>query len=370
MSAALFTPRIGPYRLVRRIGIGGTAEVFEAIFDGPEGPAALSPGQRVAVKRALPMISEEPELSALFVDEARLALRLRHPAIVRAYDWGVHPLEEGSAGDPFLVMELVSGHPLRKLLRVVSEREEGAPPAAVAAVGIEVAEALACIHGLRGEDGRPLEVIHRDVSPHNLVLQPDGVLKLIDFGVAKYSGSARTRTGVVKGKHAYMSPEQAERRPIDQRSDLFALGVSLWELAAGRRLFHGGSVPETVDLVCEARVPPLTEVAPGVPADLADLVMRCLARDPGGRPASAAAVVGELRAWLEANDARRPRDVLAALYAGCFADEASPSAAADDIAPAAPPHRWGRAAVAWTVGLLSLAFVAATALWYVERVSG
>ncbi len=364
----MITPTLGPYRLIRRVGIGGTAEVFEAIYEGPDGPPSLKAGDCVAVKRALPMISEEPELCELFVDEARLGMRLRHPGIVRVHDYGLYQPEGSSLGDPYLVLEFVSGEPMRKVLKHLIERQGGAPPAAVAAVGIEVAEALACIHGLRGDDGRPLHVIHRDVSPHNLVLRPDGALKLIDFGVAKYQGSARTRTGVVKGKHAYMSPEQAQRLDVDQRSDLFSLGVSLWELAAGRRLFSGPSVPETVDLVIEAEVPRLTEVSDGFPEELADIIMRCLSRDPSRRPESAAALVGELRSWHEQVAAPRPRAALADLYRRCFGERASAEGPPPETAE--PTVGWGARLATWAVAAGILAFLAATTAWYVSRMWG
>lgn len=368
MTASIITPTLGPYRLVRRVGIGGTAEVFEAIYEGPDGPPSLRPGDCVAVKRALPMISEEPELCELFVDEGRLGMRLRHPGIVRVHDYGLHEVGGGALADPYLVLEFVSGEPMRKVLRHLIDQHEGAAPAAVAAVGIEVAEALACIHGLRGDDGRPLHVIHRDVSPHNLVLRPDGALKLIDFGVAKYQGSARTRTGVVKGKHAYMSPEQAQRLEIDQRSDLFSLGVSLWELAAGRRLFSGPSVPETVDLLIEAEVPPLTEVAEGFPEELADIVMRCLSRQPSRRPESAAALVGELRSWQEQAEAPAPRAALADLYRRCFGEPARTEPAPIERGEGAPT--WATRAVTWATAAMILAFLACATAWYIGRMWG
>ncbi|MGM0577070.1 MAG: serine/threonine-protein kinase [Myxococcota bacterium] len=421
-SGGSASANFGPYRLLRRAAVGGMAEVWRARYVGPGGAEDLAPGAVVAVKRLLPTAAEDPALVAGFLEEAGLMRRMRHPRIARAWDLARLPAEGGEGeGEPYLVMEYVDGRPLVKVLEALMERGETAPPEIVAAVGVQVADALAHVHDLRGDDGRRLGVVHRDVSPHNLMWTPDGAVKLVDFGIAKFAGRSReTQAGVVKGKHAYMSPEQVARGPLDGRSDLFSLGVSLWELAAGRRLFRADSMVETLERVVEARVPSLSEVAPDLPEPLARVITACLAREPEGRPDSARDVSAAFGRWLSARGLRAEA-VLAAWYAEHMEDDgriegptldeyraglraaehlgeettdqrgvpdATTVFAPERVDAGAPeavrrvaearrpeasaPHEWRRKAlvgVAWLVAGAALAFTLATTLWAVDRMS-
>ncbi|MCC6624915.1 MAG: serine/threonine protein kinase [Deltaproteobacteria bacterium] len=307
-------PNFGRYQLIRRVSLGGMAEIYKAKAFGPTGFEKI-----VAVKRLLPHAEEDPELVRRFVAEARLLAQLDHPLIARTYEVGQVPGVDGRAGCHYLAMEYVYGVDLQELQRALGERGGPADPRLVCVIGILAARALAYAHGFVDASGTPLHIVHRDVSPQNLMLSSTGELKLIDFGIAKFAGSdVQTASGVVKGKHAYMSPEQVRARQVDHRSDLFSLGVILWELVCGQRLFKGESVLETLELVDRARVDAPADRMPDTPPALSRWIVRCLARDPADRPDGAA----ELAAGLE--------EVLAAL---------DPAAAADPIALLADTYR-------------------------------
>jgi serine/threonine protein kinase len=259
--------QFGRYQLLGRLGAGGMAEVFVARCGELAGMQSL-----VAVKRILPHLAEDEAFVSLFRREAQISLRLRHRAIARV-------VEVGRAGGAwFLAMELVPGESLAHLLRAERERRVGPDPRLVAWVGAEIASALHHAHTL-SDGGAPLRVIHRDVSPQNLLLGFDGAAKLIDFGVARCARlSDATRTGTVRGKLAYASPEQLAARPLDARSDLFSLAVVLHEWLAGVPLFERESDAATVQAVQTASIAPLAR-APQLDAVLA----RALARAPERR---------------------------------------------------------------------------------------
>jgi len=280
--------RFAGYELLRRVAVGGMAEVFEARRAGaPEGAPT------VAIKRLLPSAQEDPELVEMFRAEARLIGCLRHPRLARLVEIGQ------AAGSDYIAYEFLAGVDLGVVLRALVEQGRGLGDAAVAAVGVQVAEVLAYVHEARGAQGARLQIVHRDVSPQNLILARDGALSLIDFGIARYAGrEIVTRGGVFKGKQSYMSPEQVRREPLDARSDLFSLGIILYELTAGRRLFRGESMLETLERVESGVVPPLDGVAPGVDPGLARWIMRCLERAPADRPEDAALLAAGMRAAL------------------------------------------------------------------------
>jgi len=285
-------PNFGRYHLIRRVSVGGTAEIFKAKALGPAGFEKI-----VAIKRLLPHAEEDPDLVAHFMAESRLVALLDHPLVARIYEVG----KVGSS--PYLAMEYVYGIDLQELMRRLAERGELAEPALVAAIGVQAAHALDYAHHLVDELGQPCEIVHRDVSPQNFMMSSTGELKLIDFGIAKYAGrEGQTKTGVVKGKHAYMSPEQVRQRHLDGRSDLFSLGVILWELACGERLFRADSVLETLERVDRAEVRDPRDLRPDLPADLAAAIMACLKKDPAERPARAGATAAELEIVLSAID--------------------------------------------------------------------
>lgn len=282
-------PDFGRYRLVRRVSLGGTAEVFKAKAFGERGFEKV-----VALKRLLPHVEERPEFVRMFVNEARLVAQLDHPLIARIHELG------RARGSHYLAMEYIYGRDLQEVQRMLAADGGGAAPADfAAAVGAQAAEALDYAHRFVDADGVALRVVHRDVSPQNLMIDEDGAVKLVDFGIAKFVGDdGVTAAGVVKGKHAYMSPEQVRREPLDGRSDLFSLGVVLFELLTGERLFKAASVLETLERVEAAEPPALLAVAPGTPPALARWVMACLARDRDARPPDGAVLGAGLRAAL------------------------------------------------------------------------
>ncbi len=228
MSAA--EPRIGPYEVQRRLGVGGMAETLIAVRRGPGGFE-----QRVCLKRVLPAYAEDESFREAFLDEARLVARLRHTNIVQVYDFG-------RAGDSwYLALELIDGLDMQELLEALAARGERLPLDVLMLVAMELGHALDYAHRL-AIGGAPAHVVHRDLSPSNVLLSTSGEVKLADFGIAKASTRTHhTATGIVKGKAPYMSPEQAQAQPVDGRTDLFALGVILYESLAGRRPFDGAT---------------------------------------------------------------------------------------------------------------------------------
>ena len=207
--------KFGHFTLGKRLARGGMAEVFLARQRGPEGF-----DRKVAVKRILPHLAETADFVRMFLSEARLAARLSHPNIVHIYELGQ------VGGDYFIAMEYVDGVHAGQLIE--HARTEPIWPELIARIGADAAGALAYAHRLTDADGRPLQLVHRDVSPQNIMVSSDGIVKLVDFGIAKAASKAEeTRPGVVKGKYAYMSPEQTVGRALDGRSDVFSLGVVL-----------------------------------------------------------------------------------------------------------------------------------------------
>ncbi|HEY0483670.1 MAG TPA: bifunctional serine/threonine-protein kinase/ABC transporter substrate-binding protein, partial [Kofleriaceae bacterium] len=261
---------LGRYRLFAKLGSGGQADIYLAIARGTLGVDKL-----VVIKRARP--AADAAVLGIFLDEARLALRLNHPNLVHGYEVGE------DRGTHFLAMEHVEGLSLRELFRAPRARSFG--PAIWLRVVADALSGLAHAHGLRDYDGKPLGVVHRDISPHNILVSYDGVTKLLDFGIALTSHGAAPDAAVapasVLGKVWYMAPEQA-RGQIDHRSDLFAMGVVLWEMLAGRRLFEGDAAAVLHRLAHEP-VPRLAGVLPGVDPELDGLVARALEKDPAAR---------------------------------------------------------------------------------------
>jgi serine/threonine protein kinase len=267
----------GPYELLERIGMGGMAEVFLARQRGEEGFERL-----VAIKRILPQVAEDDDFVRMFVDEAKIAVQLSHPNIAQIYDLG-------REGDTFFIaQEYVHG---RDMGAVVDRQVQAATPLPipfVLYVATKVCEALAHAHEAHGAGGRPLNLIHRDVSPSNVLVSFEGGVKVIDFGLAKAAGRlVTTQAGVVKGKLAYLSSEQARGLEIDSRSDLFSLGVCMFEWLTGQRLFARRNDIETVMAVQKAAVPPLRAIRGDVPPVLQQIVLHALAPDPDRRFQSA-----------------------------------------------------------------------------------
>lgn len=301
----------GKYLLLDRIAVGGMAEVWlgKTLHDG-------EPSELLAIKRLLPRHEEDDDFAAMFVDEARIAGRLSHRGIVP-----IHEL--GRVGRTlYLAMDLVRGRDLLSILTRAHEHGKPPPPATIAWIGARVCEALHHAHRSTDRDGAPLAVIHRDVSPQNLLVGWDGGVRLIDFGIAKAaSRTSGTSVGTRKGKLSYMSPEQMRGAPLDTRTDVFSLGICLYEALAGRALFQRASQLETMQLVRDAVVPPLTEIAPHVPPALAAIVTRALAKDAADRWADASAMQRALEGFVREVDRGYERSTLAAWMRGLFAED-------------------------------------------------
>ena len=259
----------GKYKVSRELSRGGMGSVVLATHEGPEGFA-----REVVIKTLLPALSDREDLVQMFLNEARLAAQLTHPNIVHVYDFG----KEGDTY--FLVMEYLRGATLAALLRRAAREGRPLSSSFIAAVGAQVCAGLAYAHTKHGPDGQPLCVVHRDISPQNILLAEEGVAKILDFGIAKaHLGESRTRAGELKGKPSYMSPEQARGLPVDARSDVFSLGIVLWEGLAGRKLFPGGNPLELVQKICEEPIPPIGSIAAGIPLELSAAIDRALERD-------------------------------------------------------------------------------------------
>ncbi len=268
---------IGRYVLYSEIAAGGMATVHLGRLLGPGGFS-----RTVAIKRLHPQFAKDPEFVSMFLDEARLAGRIRHPNVASVLD--VVALE----GELFLVMEYVLGESLSHLLRSAVERDQNVPlPIAVGIVSGAL-RGLHAAHEATSESGELLSLVHRDVSPHNVLVGTDGVPRVVDFGVAKAANRAQTtRQGQLKGKLSYMSPEQVRRHPIDRRTDVYAAAVVMWETVVGRRLFYGEDTAAIVNEILNGTVPSTSEYREGVPSALEEVIQRGLARDLAERYASA-----------------------------------------------------------------------------------
>lgn len=268
---------LGGVRLERRVALGGMAEIWA----GREG------ANLVAVKVMLEAYSGDATLRGMFHDEANIAERLLHENVVRVYR---HFEEDGLLGQ---VMELVDGRDLRRLLQAALKARHPMPASLAMFIGRAVAAGLHHAHTLLGADGRPLEVVHRDVTPHNVLIDRRGGVRVLDFGVARARERiTKTQAGVIKGKIAYMAPEQILGRKVGPQSDIFSLGVVLWESVALRRLFTGSDV-DIVNQICGEDVAPLSDVM-DVEEPVSALIEHMLAPNPAERPASMQAVVDEI----------------------------------------------------------------------------
>ena len=278
----------GKYRLLAGIGRGGMADVFLGSASGPAGVNKL-----VVIKRLRDGHGDNPTFVSMFLDEARLAARLNHPNIVHTYE--VHEV----GNEYIIVMEYLEGQPLRRFIKAFAAREECCPPALAAHLMVEILNGLHYVHEMADYDGTPLRIVHRDVSPQNLFITYDGQVKVLDFGIAKGTLNAtETQSGVLKGKFAYMAPEQASAEAVDRRADLFATGVVMWELLTRRRLFRGDTANTLLQLV-SAPIPAPSSVSPGVPPELDQIVLKALARSPDARFSTALEMSSALSDFIE-----------------------------------------------------------------------
>jgi TonB family protein len=320
--------KFGQYTLLERIAVGGMAEVWKARMRGVEGFQ-----KTVAIKKILPYMTDNADFVSMFIDEAKLAAQLSHPNIIHIYDLG----KIGS--DFYIAMEYVEGKDLRSLLNAARQRGVPLPLGLALLIGMRVASALDYAHRKRDFEGHEMALVHRDVSPQNVLISYDGDVKLCDFGIAKaVSKVGQTQMGALKGKLQYMSPEQARGNQVDARSDIFSLGAVLFEMLTGQRLFDGDSEMSVLEAVRQVKVRAPRQVDPTVPRQADDIVMHALA----GRPEDRYQTAGELEQQLEnllyslkpspshSDLAAYVRRVLEPAVAGARADR-SPTAAGDAI---------------------------------------
>jgi serine/threonine-protein kinase len=280
--------QLGRYHLLDRIAFGGMAEIYRAkTFDGNGTP------HLVAVKRVLAHLAEDDDFIQMLVDEAKIASVLRHQSIARVYEFA------RAHGEYFIAMEHVDGKDMRTVLERCRAKKKPIPPEHAAYICAEVGAALHAAHSAVDSRGRPLRIIHRDVSPSNIICSYAGEVKLCDFGIAKATLSrVTTKTGVIKGKVKYMSPEQALGRKLDHRSDVFSLGSCLYEMLTRIPPFTATNEMDLLIKVRDAKYRSISELQPGIPPELEQIADKCLTRSRANRYQTAAEAEGDLRAFL------------------------------------------------------------------------
>lgn len=323
---------LGRYALYGEIASGGMATVY---FGRLLGAGGFS--RTIAVKRLHPQLAKDPDFVGMFLDEARMAARVQHPNVVTTLD------VEQSEGELFLIMEYVHGESLSRLIRASIRRGEKVPPRIVATIMVGALHGLHAAHEAKSERGEPLGLVHRDVSPQNVLVGADGMARIIDFGVAKAAGRIQmTREGQIKGKLEYMPPEQLHGERLDRRTDVYAAGVVLWEALVGQRLFQGGFEGPDVVKILTAQVDPPSSRLPGLPTEFDSVTMRALHKNPAERWATAremalalercgaTATPSEVGAWVEllaADDLARRAKEIAAIEADSESIQSSRSGA-------------------------------------------
>ena len=333
IPAGTLVPRdardFGAYQLIAKLATGGMAEIFLAR------PTGAANRNVMVLKRILPHLAEDEHFVTMFRDEAELASKLIHKNICHVHAFG----EFG--GTWFISMEYLHGVPLSRMMTRLSKVGKMLDFRVVAGIIVQACEGLHAAHEARGPDGQPMNIVHRDVSPPNIMVCADGQVKLLDFGIAKARGvNSRTRTGTVKGKNAYMSPEQILGRPLDRRSDVFALAVVMYEMLAIRRLFHRDSDFLTFKAITEEPIPEIRDRRPDLPPGMRAALLQAMARDPNGRFDSALAFGNAIRNSVSTlGGPATPQDLMR-LLATDFGDEMAARdeilKAADDPAPIAP----------------------------------
>jgi len=278
----------GKYYLLDRINVGGMAEVFKAKTVGVEGFERI-----VALKRILPSIAEDEEFITMFIDEAKIAVQLQHANIAQIFDLG--KVDDSY----FIALEYVYGRDLRGIFDELHRSNQVMPMPQVCYLVMQLCEGLDYAHNKRDAQGRELNLVHRDVSPQNVLVGYEGEVKLIDFGIAKAAGKAsKTQAGILKGKFGYMSPEQVRGLPIDRRSDIFALGIVLYEMLTGERLFIGESDFSTLEKVRNVEIIPPSSFNSEIPEKLERIVLKALEKNVEDRYQNAIDLHDDLQLFL------------------------------------------------------------------------
>jgi serine/threonine protein kinase len=301
----------GKYLLLDRVNIGGMAEVWRAKTFGAGGFERI-----VAIKRILPNIAEDEEFISMFLDEAKITVQLNHANIAQIYELN------NLSNSYFIAMEYVSGKDLRAVFDRCRKRGEPAPIPLTCYAIAQCCEGLDYAHRAKDRQGRDMSIVHRDVSPQNALVSYDGEVKVIDFGIAKAAGKAtKTQAGILKGKFGYMSPEQIRGLPLDGRSDIFAIGVCLYELLTGERLFVGDSDFSVLEKVRKVEVLPPSHFNRKIPEALEKIVMKSLAKDVDDRYQHAAELAEDLRGFMYQTGNAFARKDLAAFMRATFAED-------------------------------------------------
>src|SRR5450432_444782 len=317
----------GRFRLTGRIGVGGMAEVFRAVVKGPQGWE-----RELVVKRILPSLSGNAEFTKMFIREAKISALLVHPNIVQTFEFGE------AEGTYFIAMEGVQGVTLRELLTKLKKEQRAMPFMVIADIAKQVCAGLDYAHTLRGPDGGALEIVHQDVSPTNIMLAFNGTVKILDFGIARAASFAEeeAKKGLIKGKVAYLAPEQVNLQPFDHRIDIFALGIVMHEMMTGARLFQAKNDVTKMRQLLAQPIPPPSAINAAVPRELDRIVMKALEVDPTQRYGSATAMANDLERTMIA--ARHSSRDLAKLLRGLFMPgDDEPLVVIDEVAPAEPP---------------------------------
>jgi serine/threonine-protein kinase len=293
--------RLGRYLIVGELGTGGMATVYEG--------KALSVGgfsRRVAIKYLHPHLLRDEQFVQMFLDEGRLAAQIHHPNVVPVLDLVSEP------GCMYLVSEFVEGDQLLGLMRAARELGEHIPVPIVLRILLDVLAGLHAAHELTADDGTPLRIVHRDVSPHNILVGADGITRIVDFGIAKAEERiSTTREGIVKGKLSYMAPEQPDDLPVDRRADIFSAAIVLWECLTRQRLFSGRTDREVLEKLLHKPIPRVRHVAPELPEALDEAVARALERDPERRYMLASEFAQAIESAVGTNGVATVREVAA-----------------------------------------------------------
>lgn len=281
---------LGKYRIIAKLGTGGMAEVYLAVAHG-----AMNVNRLVVVKRLRDEQASDEASREMFLDEARLAARLNHPNVIQTFEAG------SENGSWYLAMEYVEGQPLSRVLQKMKQTSIVMPPKTAARIVADALNGLHYAHSLSDFDGTPLEIVHRDVSPQNMMITYGGVSKIVDFGIAKVSGSKETAHGVFKGKVAFMAPEQVLGDKVDARADIFAAGIVLWEALTGTHLLAAETPARTLYNLMNKQIPRVSEVREDVPKELCAIVAKALERDISERYPTAKAMRDALEDFISKN---------------------------------------------------------------------
>ncbi|TXD32254.1 protein kinase, partial [Lujinxingia vulgaris] len=312
MSATL--RKLGRYELTRRLAKGGMGEIYLARARGAGGFE-----KRVIIKTILPHLAEEEEFVTKFLDEGRIVVQLTHGNIVPVFDMGEQD------GEYFIAMEYVEGLDLREVLKRLDASGEQLPVEHALHIAAEICKGLGYAHRKSDEQGRPLSIVHRDVSPSNVLISREGEIKIIDFGIARAAGRlSQTANGRIQGKCCYMSPEQTRGQPLDHRSDIFACGVVLYEMLTGRRPFEGRTDLESLELVRRCEFDPPGVLRPEVPGEVDQIIERALAVDPDARYQNIEDLYVDLQHAIYAVGQAVTSQGLAQALGAIFAEEAAP----------------------------------------------